>query len=130
MIIRVQDTSEKLGVTAWIYTRPGSSHFVLESSDSFPRIENETKRLPHPSFGEVSSASFRQQLNICHTPSFAGFLQPHFDGLKIKLNICHTPSKFGEVSSASFLNVCTPCEISSALFQQVEDETKHLPRPL
>jgi len=54
----VQDVSEKLGVKAWIYTRPGGS--VLESSASFQQIENETKHLPRPSFGEV-------------------FLQHHFD---------------------------------------------------
>jgi len=51
MIIQVQDKSEKLGVRAWIYTRPGGS--VLESSASFQQIENENKRLPRPSFGEV-----------------------------------------------------------------------------
>jgi len=59
MIIRVQDESEKLGVRAWIYTQPGGS--VLEYSASFQWIENETKCLPHPSFGEV-------------------FFQRHFDG--------------------------------------------------
>jgi len=47
----VQDKSEKLGVRAWIYMRPGGS--VLESSASFQWIENETKRLPHPSFSEA-----------------------------------------------------------------------------
>jgi len=31
--------------------QPGGS--VLESSASFQQTENETKRLPHPSFGEV-----------------------------------------------------------------------------
>jgi len=51
MIIQVQDKSEKLGVRSWIYTQPGGS--ILESSASFQRIENETKHLPHPSFGEV-----------------------------------------------------------------------------
>jgi len=57
----VQDKSEKLGMRGWIHTAPGGSHFVLESSASFQQIENETKRLLHPSFGEV-------------------FLQRHFDG--------------------------------------------------
>jgi len=47
----VQDKSEKLGVRAWIYTRPGGS--VLESSASFQWIENETKRLPRLSLGDV-----------------------------------------------------------------------------
>ena len=50
-IIQVQDKNEKLGVRAWMYTRPGGSDF--ESSASFQWIENETKRLPRPSFGEV-----------------------------------------------------------------------------
>jgi len=54
----VQDKSEKLGVRAWIYMWPGGS--ILESSASFQRIENETKCLPRPSFGE-------------------GFLQRRFD---------------------------------------------------
>jgi len=48
MIIQVQDTSEKLievGATAWIYTWPGGSHFVVESSALFQWIENETKCL-------------------------------------------------------------------------------------
>jgi len=69
----VQDKSEKLGVTAWIYTHPGGS--VLESSASFEWIENEIKCLPHSSFGEV-------------------LFQHHFNG-----NICYAP----QVSSASFL---------------------------
>ena len=51
MIIRVQDKSEKLGVRAWIYMQPGGS--VLETLASFQWIENETKRLPCPSFGEI-----------------------------------------------------------------------------
>jgi len=54
----VQDKSEKLSARAWIYMQPGGS--VLESSTSFQRVENETKRLPRPSFCEV-------------------FLQRHFD---------------------------------------------------
>jgi len=58
-IIRVQNKSEKLGVRAWLYKRPSGS--VLESSVSFQLIENETKHLPRPSFGEA-------------------FLQRHFDG--------------------------------------------------
>ena len=65
MVIQVQDKSEKLGVRACIYTRPGGS--VLESSAA--SFENETKRLPCPSFGEV-------------------FLQHHFYGLKMKPNVC------------------------------------------
>jgi len=40
----VQDMSEKLGVRAWIYARPGGS--VLESSASFQWIENETSAMP------------------------------------------------------------------------------------
>ena len=47
--------SEKLGMTAWICMWSGGS---LESSASFQQIKNETKCLPRPSFGEVSSASF------------------------------------------------------------------------
>jgi len=40
----VHNTSEKLievGVAAWIYTQPGGSHFVLESSTLFQQVENE-----------------------------------------------------------------------------------------
>jgi len=49
--IQVQEKSEKLGVRAWIYTQPGGSDY--KSSASFQWIENETKHLPHSSFGEV-----------------------------------------------------------------------------
>ena len=50
---RYDNSSErKTGCEAWIYTWPGGS--VLESSASFQWIENETKRLPLPSFGVVS----------------------------------------------------------------------------
>jgi len=45
-----------------VYARPGGYgdvHFVLQSSASFRHIENETKRLLRPSFGEVSSASYQ-----------------------------------------------------------------------
>ena len=35
-----------MGVEAWIYTGPGDSDFVIESSASFQQIEDETKCLP------------------------------------------------------------------------------------
>jgi len=59
----VQDTDKNLiemGVAAWIYMWPGGSHFVLEFSALFQRIENE--------------------LTVCHTPFWQGF--------KLQLQIC------------------------------------------
>jgi len=50
-ILQEQDMSKKfieMGMAAWIYTQPGGSSFVLESSASFRQIENESKHLPHP----------------------------------------------------------------------------------
>jgi len=68
----MQDKSKKLGVRAWIYTRPGGSHFVLESSASFQQIENETKHLPYPSFGfSVISTATKQ---LPHPLGFFSFL--------------------------------------------------------
>ena len=46
--LRAKSSLKCMGMAAWIYTRPGGSHFVLESSASFQWIENEHK--------------------ICHTP--------------------------------------------------------------
>jgi len=71
MVIQVQDKSKKLRVRASKYMRPDG--FVLESSAA--SFENETKRLPCPSFGEV----FLQHHFTATSPMF---LQHHFYGLK------------------------------------------------
>jgi len=38
----VQDTSEKLGVTAWIYAQPGDSHFENEVALKSTKTRNDS----------------------------------------------------------------------------------------
>jgi len=82
---------------------PGGSHFTLESSASFWLIENETKCLPLPSFGEVSSVSFRQQLRKClsHPSKFDKVSSALFWQIENKTKHLPHPSKFGEVLNHS-----------------------------
>jgi len=126
MIIRVQDKSEKLGVRAWIYTWPGCSYFFRQSSASFQRIENETKCLPHPYFGEVFfSVIFMATKHLPCPLGFFSIISKDWKWNKISID---------KISSALFhrlkMNICYAPLLARVSFSVISTATKHLPCPL